>query len=88
MLAGRYTENSMVTAMTTQQTATYGLFLSPILAHFQKIPNNPVLFLSSRLGANERTYAQVQMSRRMTVSRLWKLNMADIVKLVEVELAS
>lgn len=40
----------------------------------------PVLFLSSRLGANERMYAHVQMSNRMTVRRLWKLKMADYKK--------
>lgn len=46
-----YSPNSIVTAMMTQQKATQGLFRSPILAHFQKIPKSPVLFLSIRLGA-------------------------------------
>lgn len=69
----------MVKAMTMQQNATYGLLRSPILAHFQNIPRNPVLFLSSRLGVRDRMYAHVQMSSKMTVNRLWKLNMADIL---------
>ena len=37
----------------------------------------PVLCLSSRLGARVWRYAQVQMSNKITVSKLWKLNMAD-----------
>lgn len=41
----------------------------------------PVLFLSSRLGAKALMYAQVQISSKMTVSKLWKLNMADCKKL-------
>lgn len=41
----------------------------------------PVLFLSRRLGAKALMYAQVQISSKMTVSKLWKLNMADCKKL-------
>lgn len=48
---GRYWRKSILKAMMMQQQATQGLFRSPILAHFQKIPSSPVLFLSSRLGA-------------------------------------
>lgn len=40
----------------------------------------PVLFLSSRLGARALMYAHVQMSSKITVSKLWKLNMADCKK--------
>lgn len=47
-----YCRNSILKAMMTQQQATQGLFRSPILAHFQKIPRRPVLFLSSRVGAS------------------------------------
>lgn len=49
-----YCANRMLKAITIQHTATYGLFRSPILAHFQNMPNNPVLFLSSKLGAKDR----------------------------------
>lgn len=38
---------------------------------------NPTLFLSSKLGTIDRIYAHVQISSRITVSRLWKLNRAD-----------
>lgn len=31
-------QNNILNAMKRQPIATYGLFLSPILAHFQKIP--------------------------------------------------
>lgn len=73
-----YCRNSILKAMMTQQQATQGLFRSPILAHFQKIPRSPVLFLSSRLGAIALMQAQVQIRRRITVSSDWKLKMADI----------
>lgn len=66
--------------MATQLNATYGLSLSPILAHFQKIPNTPVLFLSMRLGAIARKYAHVHINNKTTVNKLWKLNKADIVQ--------
>lgn len=33
-------QKRILAAIAKQQTATYGLFLSPILAAFQKIPNN------------------------------------------------
>lgn len=32
-------ENKIDTAIKQQHTATYGLFLSPILASFQNVPN-------------------------------------------------
>lgn len=32
--------NRMENAIITQQTATYGDFLSPILAHFQNVPKS------------------------------------------------
>lgn len=38
---------------------------------------NPCLFRSTRLGATARTYVHVQMPRRMTRRRAWKLNRAD-----------
>lgn len=71
-------KNRMLTAMAMQLRATYGLFRSPIRAHFQKIPRSPSLFLSSIRGVKALMYAQVQMSNKTTVSRLWKLNSADI----------
>ena len=37
----------------------------------------PSLFLSNSLGARALMYAHVQMRRRTTTSRLWKLNRAD-----------
>lgn len=49
-----YVRNNIEKAITIQQAATYGDFLSPILAHFQNVPNNPVLFLSMRLGKKDR----------------------------------
>lgn len=72
----------MLTAIMTQHAATYGLFLSPILAHFQKVPKRPTLFLSRRLGTIDRMYAHVHISNSITVSRLWKLKMADILVLL------
>lgn len=45
-----YCTNRMLKAITIQHTATYWLFRSPILAHFQNIPRTPVLFLSSTFG--------------------------------------
>ena len=38
------------TAMRTQHMLMYGLSRSPILAHFQKMPMTPSLFLSMMLG--------------------------------------
>ena len=40
----------MLNAIPKQHAATQGLFLSPIRAHFQKTPGNPVLFRSNILG--------------------------------------
>lgn len=74
-----YVKNKMLKAIAMQHTATYGLFLSPILAHFQNIPSSPSLFLSSSLGVIALMYAHVQISSSTTVSKLWKLKMADIV---------
>ena len=42
----------------------------PILANFQNIPKNPVLFLSSKLGASARTYAHVQIAKSKIASML------------------
>lgn len=39
-IVGRHVKKRMLTAMAKQQRATYWLFLSPILAHFQKTPSN------------------------------------------------
>ena len=41
---------SMLNAIPKQHAATQGLFLSPIRAHFQKTPGNPVLLRSNILG--------------------------------------
>jgi hypothetical protein len=38
---------------------------------------HPCLLLSMSRGATARMYVQVQMSKRMTSSRDWKLNSAD-----------
>ncbi|KFM63314.1 hypothetical protein X975_03917, partial [Stegodyphus mimosarum] len=65
-----YDQNKIAKAIAMQHTLTYGLFLSPILAHFQNTPRNPSLFLSSKLGARDLTYEHVQISRRTTVSKL------------------
>lgn len=46
-------QNKIDTAIKQQHTATYGLFLSPILASFQNVPNmleRRVFFISDRLG--------------------------------------
>lgn len=63
-------QKRMLNAMATQHAATQGLFLSPILAHFQNVPLNPVLFRSSSDGAIDRRYAQVHIKSRTTVSKL------------------
>jgi hypothetical protein len=41
------------TAIATQAKLTYGLNLSPILAHFQNMPSMPSLFLSITPGRTE-----------------------------------
>lgn len=38
---------------------------------------HPCLFLSTSLGATERTYVHVQMNNKMTKSKDWKLKRAD-----------
>jgi hypothetical protein len=40
---------------------------------------HPTLFLSTSLGATERTYVHVQMNSRMTSSNDWKLKSADFM---------
>lgn len=65
--------------MTTQQMLMYGLSRSPILAHFQKTPVTPFLFLSRMPGVKWWTYVLVQMSSRMTRRRDWKLKSADML---------
>ena len=51
-----------------QANATHGLSLSPIRAHFQKIPKKPVLLRSNRDGNIPRKYAHVQISSSVTVT--------------------
>jgi hypothetical protein len=65
--------------MTTQAKLIYGLKRSPILAHFQNMPTTPSLFLSMMPGAKWCTYALVQITRRMTRRRDWKLKSAVIL---------
>ena len=62
--------NKQWSAMATSPTATQGLSLSPILASFQNVPRNPVLFLSSTPGQNDLMYAHVQMRSMITVNKL------------------
>ena len=66
-------------AIPTQLAATQGLSLSPILANFQKVPKKPLLFLSKIEGQNDLMYAQVHISKIITVNKLWKLKKADII---------
>lgn len=77
-----YVQNKMLKAIKRQLKATYGLFLSPILAHFQKVPLKPTFpnRLSSKLGTMDLIYVQVHMSSKITVRRLWKLNRADYIR--------
>lgn len=65
--------------MMRQLAAMYGDFRSPMRANFQKVPETPTLLRSIMLGNSERRYAQVQIINRRTVSKLWKLNNADIL---------
>ena len=58
-----------------QANATHGLSLSPIRAHFQKIPKKPVLLRSNREGNIPRIYAHVQINSRVTVTM-------DLIKIV------
>jgi len=67
-------------AIATQKILTYGLSRSPIRAHFQNIPMTPSLFRSMTLGNMECTYVDVQMMRRMTSRRDWKLKMAVMMR--------
>lgn len=48
-----YVQNKILNAMKIQLNATYGLFRSPIRAHFQNKPRNPTFpkRLSKKLGA-------------------------------------
>jgi len=70
--------NRVCNAIPTQLAATQGLNLSPILASFQKEPRKPLLFLSKMEGQKDLMYAQVQISKIITVNKLWKLKRADI----------
>lgn len=91
----KYGFSSIQTAMRIQHIDTYGLNLSPILAHFQKIPNTldiivilsinfyPSLLRSMIAGISACRYVHVHMTRRMTRRRLSKLNKADIFVLLE-----
>lgn len=59
---------------------TYGDSLSPILAHFQKIPKTPVLFLSMKAGRAACKYVEVQINKMITCKREEKLKRADYLK--------
>ena len=75
-------------AIPTQQVATQGLNLSPILASFQKVPSTPTLFLSRIEGQKDLIYAHVQINKTITVNKLWKLNRADIFSVNKTKLHS
>lgn len=68
-------------AITMQQILTYGDSRSPIRAAFQNTPRKPCLCLSIKAGKTLRVYAHVQMKRRITRRRDWKLKSADILLL-------
>lgn len=84
VISGGYELNQdqkrMLTAIIIQLPATQGLILSPIRAHFQNMPSNPTLFLSTKLGNNDLTYAHVHISSSTTVNKLCKLKSADIIQ--------
>ena len=65
--------------MARQNTATNGLFLSPILEHFQKNPRTPFLFLSKLFGNINLMYVDVHIINNIIVNKLWKLNKANIL---------
>ena len=65
-----------LTAMNKQHILTYGLNLSPTRASFQKMPNAPFLLRSIMLGHSACRYVDVQIVRRSTMRRDWKLKMA------------
>jgi hypothetical protein len=75
-----FDRNALLTAITTHAKLTHGLSLSPTLAHFQKTPSTPFLFLSITPGKSWCAYALVQMMRRSTRRSDWKLNSADCTK--------
>jgi len=67
----------MYTPIAISDTLTHALSRSPTRALFQNSPLNPFLCAFNHDGAYAWMYVQVQMKRRRTVRRDWKLNRAD-----------
>ncbi|KAH9506927.1 hypothetical protein DERF_011634 [Dermatophagoides farinae] len=49
--------------MIRQHAATQGLFRSPIRAHFQNVPRNPVFLRSNKLRAPQKQQIQIYFDR-------------------------
>jgi len=70
-------------AIPIQQRLIHGLSRSPIRADFHNTLVKLSLFLSINPGIMEWAYVLVQMKRRMTRRRDWRLNIAVILRCVK-----